>query len=94
MQVKLQGDPQYFDFDRQRDTLMLLEGVKSAMQRFDHCIEQYMSMCNATKRFWTLYQGKDMTNLVFLKRFNAIVDMVEDQEGTIAVHDSLGGKEE
>eukprot|EP00957_Ditylum_brightwellii_P210028 15364497-Ditylum_brightwellii.AAC.1 len=89
MQVKLHGDPKYKDFNKQRDIIMILESIKAAMQKFNHWVEQYMSMCNTIKRFWTLYQGKDMSNLVFLECFNAIVDVVEGQGGVIAFHTSL-----
>eukprot|EP00957_Ditylum_brightwellii_P106284 8107985-Ditylum_brightwellii.AAC.1 len=40
-------------------------------------------------RLWALYQEKDMSNLVFLECFNAIVDVVEGQGGVITSHTSL-----
>eukprot|EP00957_Ditylum_brightwellii_P098618 7512493-Ditylum_brightwellii.AAC.1 len=46
-------------------------------------------MANAIGQFWTLYQGKDMHNITFLKRFNTIVEVIEQQGGTIEGHNSL-----
>eukprot|EP00957_Ditylum_brightwellii_P197367 15037007-Ditylum_brightwellii.AAC.1 len=74
MQIKLRGDPQFTDFDCQRDTIMLLQAIEAAMHQFDHQIQPYMAMANAIGQFWTLYQGKDMHNITFLERFNTIVE--------------------
>eukprot|EP00957_Ditylum_brightwellii_P021589 1627413-Ditylum_brightwellii.AAC.1 len=48
-----------------------------------------MAVADAVGCFWNLFQGKDMSNLTFLEKFNALVTVVKEHGGNIAVHDSL-----
>eukprot|EP00957_Ditylum_brightwellii_P188081 14319272-Ditylum_brightwellii.AAC.1 len=72
------------------------------MHRFDHTKDQYLAVAEAIKRFWILYQGKGMSNETFYDKFNAIVSVIEEHSGNIALHTSLvaleraehGGNEE
>eukprot|EP00957_Ditylum_brightwellii_P183960 14013149-Ditylum_brightwellii.AAC.1 len=59
------------------------------MHRFDHREDQYLDVANAIGWFWSLYQGRDMSNKMFLEMFKAIVAVVEDNGGNIALHMAL-----
>eukprot|EP00957_Ditylum_brightwellii_P026161 1979329-Ditylum_brightwellii.AAC.1 len=68
---------------------MLLRAIKAAMHCFDHRKNQYLAMAEAIGRFWILYQGKGMSNQIFHGKFKAIVSVVKEHSGNIALHTFL-----
>eukprot|EP00957_Ditylum_brightwellii_P041310 3127389-Ditylum_brightwellii.AAC.1 len=68
---------------------MLLRAIKAAMHHFNHRKNQYLAVAEAIGRFWILCQGKDMSNQTFHDKFKAIVSVVKEQGGNIAIHTLL-----
>eukprot|EP00957_Ditylum_brightwellii_P032220 2442445-Ditylum_brightwellii.AAC.2 len=72
-----------------RNIILLLRAIKMITHRFDHCEDQYLAVANDIRWFWNLYQDRDMSNQMFFKKFKAIVAVVEDNGGNIALHPAL-----
>eukprot|EP00957_Ditylum_brightwellii_P210936 15365573-Ditylum_brightwellii.AAC.1 len=89
MQEKLRGAPNFADFDKQQDVIMLLKATKACMHKFDHRKYQHMAVADVINWFWNLFQGEDMPNLTFLEKFKALVTVVKEHQGNLAIHPSL-----
>eukprot|EP00957_Ditylum_brightwellii_P069881 5306964-Ditylum_brightwellii.AAC.1 len=59
------------------------------MHCFDHHADKYMALANVIGKFWNLYQGRDMSNMTFLDKFNNAVEIVEEHGGNIAKHTAI-----
>eukprot|EP00957_Ditylum_brightwellii_P164798 12547554-Ditylum_brightwellii.AAC.2 len=89
LQEKLRGLPNFDDFNSTCNVILLIRAIKTTIHRFDHCEDQYLAVANAIGQFWNLYQGRDMSNQMFLEKFKAIVVVIEDNGGNIELHPAL-----
>eukprot|EP00957_Ditylum_brightwellii_P095741 7294567-Ditylum_brightwellii.AAC.1 len=48
-----------------------------------------MALANAIGKFWSFYQGRDMSNMTSLDKFNNAFEILEEHISNIAEHTAI-----
>jgi hypothetical protein len=77
MRAKLEGLDSYEKMKDGFDMIALIKAVKGLTYQFDSQKYHSMALHQAKKRFYNLYQGREMTNAQSLDKFQTCVAIVD-----------------
>jgi hypothetical protein len=77
MRAKLEGLDSYEKMKDGFDMIALIKAIKGLTYQFDGQKYHSMALHQAKKRFYNLYQGREMTNAQFLDKFQTCVTIVD-----------------
>jgi hypothetical protein len=85
IRATLEGLINYEDTKRSFNVITLIKAIKGLSYQFDGQTYHYMALHQAKKRFYNLFQGREMMNTHLLDKFYTCVTIVEKFRG-----DTLG----
>ena len=84
--AKLEGLETHETLAQRGDSLGLLQVIKGVVYNFQDQKYQQQSLDDATRHFYTMYQGKYTTTQAFLEQFQNVVDDIDHCGATIGNH--------
>jgi hypothetical protein len=81
MRANLEGLDSYEKMKDGFDMIALIKAIKGVTYQFDGQKYHSMALHQAKKRFYILYQGREMTNAQLLDKLQTCVAIVDKFEG-------------
>ena len=89
MRTKVRSNPDYATFSNAKDAIPLLKAVRAVSFNFQ--TQKYLpqALHKYKRRFYTMYQSKEMDCDTYLERFQNMVDVIEHCGGSVGMEPHL-----
>jgi len=91
--AKLESLPEWEDIKNNYQLIKFLETLQAIVYKFEGQKYAYLSMYQAKKRFYNVYQSDEMTTSEYLEKFKLYLAVIEQYGGSISLDPNLIGEE-